>query len=170
MNVLTATAVEMAISQLHVREKGGQNRGPEIEQYQYAAGGGPGEPWCCSGLYWCFDRAAKLCGMVNPFPRTRSSLSLWKFAEPVCRDSNPGAGYVYVLQHGPHTGHCGIVERVDPDGVIWEISFNTFADQGSREGNAVARHIGQPEAVHGGVLLGYLNFALAAQPATILTS
>lgn len=38
-----------------------------------------------------------------------------------------------------------------------EVSGNTFAKRGSREGNAWGCHRGTPEVIHGGVLLGYLD-------------
>jgi hypothetical protein len=163
--ILTATALDIAITQLHVKETS-HNAGPEVDEYLRRVGLDPGFPWCAAFLYYLFDEAAKRLGMVNPFPRTASTQSLWRHAEPICRDSNPTVGAVYVLQHGPSTGHAGIVESI-VDGVITEISGNTN-QAGSREGDAVARHIGQPEVVHGGVLLGYLDFNLAAQPPKVV--
>lgn len=163
--ILTATAIEVAISQLHVKETG-HNSGPEVDEYLRRVGLDPGYPWCAAFLYYCFDEAAKRLGMVNPVPKTASTQALWRHAEPIGRDSNPGAGYVYILQHGSSSGHVGIVESY-ADGVITEISGNTN-EAGSREGDCVARHIGQPEVVHGGVLLGYLNFDLAAQPPKVV--
>lgn len=164
--ILSATALDIARQCIGIREEGPPNSGPEVDAYLASVGLAPGYPWCAAWLHWVFRRAAKTCGLVNPFPRTASSLKVWTFAEPVCRDSNPAAGYVYVLKHSETTGHVGIVERIDADGIT-EISGNTN-EAGSREGNAVARHKGQPEVVHGGELLGYLNFDLAAQAPNVV--
>lgn len=71
------------------------------------------------------------------------------------RDSNPVPGAIYILDHGGGVGHAGIVETVDSGNVLTEISGNTNKE-GSREGNCVWRHNGQPEVSHGGTLLGYV--------------
>lgn len=168
MNSLTATALEIARTQTHVREKGGKNTGPEVDLYLAAVGLGNGFPWCAAFLYWCFERAANRLGLHNPFPHTASSQAVWRRAEPICREPNPSPGFVYVLQHGANTGHVGIVESVT-DGIIAEVSGNTFDGRGGREGNAVARHTGQPEVVHGpALLLGYLDFDKAAQAPSVV--
>lgn len=160
---LMLTALSIAQSQLGIHEQGGNNMGPEVDAYLSAVGLDPGNPWCAAFLFWCFRQAAQKLGMVNPLPRTASSQRMWLHSEPITRDSNPRPGYVYVLQHSPSTGHVGIIESIDDNGVITEISGNTN-QTGSREGNSVWQHTGQPEVTHGGVLLGYLNMDMAAQP------
>lgn len=174
---LSLTALEVAVSQLGVHEQGGNNTGPEVDQYLASVGLNPGYAWCASFLYWCFRQAIQrrpidLAPGVdyfpppNPCPRTGSALKLWKLSDMAWRDSNPAPGAVYVLDHGKGVGHAGIVETADSTGVLTEISGNTNA-AGSREGNCVYRHNGPPEVSHGGVLLGfiYLDRALSAAPA-----
>lgn len=164
MSSLSLTALTIAQGQLGVKEQGGNNRGPEVDQYLAAVGLDPGYPWCCAFLFWCFREAAKRLSLVNPLPRTASALRLWTLTEPICRDSNPKPGYIYVLQHSPTTGHVGIIESVAADGTIVEVSGNT-SSTGSREGDSVWQHTGQPEVTHGpATLLGYLNMDAAAQP------
>lgn len=164
--ILSATVLDIARTQVGVHEEGGNNRGPDVAAYLGSVGLDPGYAWCSAFLFWCFKAAAAKTGLVNPYPKTASSLKVWTFAEPICRLSNPTAGAVYVLRHSPTTGHVGIVESCE-DGVIVEISGNTN-ERGSREGNAVARHTGQPEVTHGGELLGYLQFDLAAQHPSVV--
>lgn len=48
-------------------------------------------------------------------------------------------------------------------GDMLEVSGNTFASRGSREGNRWACHRGTPEVTHGGVLLGYLDLGRIAE-------
>lgn len=163
MASLILTALSVAQGQLGVHEQGGNNTGPQVDQYLAAVGLDPGYPWCAAFLFFCFREASKRLALVNPVPRTASTQRLWTLSEPITRDSNPQPGYVYVLQHSPTSGHVGIIESVGADGTIAEISGNTN-QTGSREGNTVWRHEGQPEVTHGGVLLGYLNFDMAAQP------
>ena len=166
--ILSATALDIARTQIGVTETS-RNRSPQIDEYVRAVGLDPeGEfSWCSAFLFWCFRSAAKKTGLVNPYPKTASSLRVWRFAEPICRDSNPTVGAVFVLKHSDTTGHVGIVESV-LDGVPTCISGNTFDGAGGREGNTVARHVGTPEAVHGGELQGYLVFDLAAQSPSVV--
>ena len=189
---LIEAALAFAVSQLGVHEQGGNNTGPEVDVYLASVNLSPGNSWCAAFFFYCFKQAALRLGLVNPCPRTGGVLKLWTMAEPICRATNPAPGYGYILDHGHGLGHAGIVACVNdtdapidyaipdtvatllglpagttsvsvPPGSIAEISGNTNA-AGSREGNMVAIHVGtSPEAVHGGVLRGYLNFDLAAQ-------
>jgi hypothetical protein len=162
-STLSETALSIAISQLGVHEQGGQNRGPEVDQYLAAVGLAPGYSWCAAFVFFCFKQAADQLGLVNPCPKTAGAVRMWTLTEPICRATEPSAGAIYVLDHGGGKGHAGIVEQVGGDGTMIEISGNTNA-AGSREGNAVARHTGEsPEEIHGGHLLGYLLLDLAAQ-------
>jgi uncharacterized protein (TIGR02594 family) len=160
---LTEAAIEVARAELGVCEVGGDNQGPRVEEYQRSVGLHPGDAWCCAFLHFVFEQAARRLGLVNPVPRVGAALRAWKLTEPVCRISNPIPGAVYVLDHGEGLGHIGIVTAVDADGTPTEISGNTFASKGGRAGNCVAEHHGTPEVTHGGTLLPYLNFDLAAR-------
>lgn len=159
-------ALAFAVSQLGVHEQGGNNTGPEIDKYLASVGLYPGFAWCSAFVYYCFRQAIQqrpinLASGVdyfpppNPCPRTGSVLKLWKLSDMAWRDSNPAPGAIYILDHGGGVGHAGIVETVDSGNVLTEISGNTNKE-GSREGNCVWRHNGQPEVSHGGTLLGYV--------------
>lgn len=160
-------ALARAVSQIGVHEQGGANKGPQVDAYLASVHLRPGFSWCAAFVYWCFDAAARDCGMVNPCPRTAAAVRLWNLADAACRTQVAAPGLVYVLDHGHGVGHAGIVETVSESATdgkrISEISGNTN-DQGAREGNAVARHAGKdPAAIHGGYLIGYLDFSKAAQ-------
>jgi CHAP domain-containing protein len=160
---LGEAAITCALSQLGVTEVGGNNRGPEVEEYLRSVGLAAGFAWCAAFSYWCFRVGANRVQLVNPCPRTGGGLNLWRLADPVCHTATPARGCIYVLDHGKGQSHVGIVELVNADGTISEISGNTNED-GSRDGNAVWRHTGKdPSASHGGKLLGYLNMDSAIQ-------
>lgn len=170
MASLAETALAVAVSYIGVTEVGGNNRGPQVDQFLASVGLSPGYAWCASFVFFCFKQAAQQLSLVNPCPRTAGAIKLWTLTEPICRTTTPTSGCIYVLNHGKGQGHAGIIETVADDGTISEISGNTNA-AGSREGNAVARHTGaSPQAIHGGTLLGYLNLDLAAQAPSALTS
>ncbi len=162
---LSEALLELAVSRIGMKETT-RNRGREIDEYAASVGLDPvgAYAWCTSGMYWLCRMACQKMGLVNPFPKTASALSFWRHVEPICKSQNPTPGAIYVLQHSETTGHLGIVESCDGGNVLTEISGNTFGDVGGRDGNQWARHTGQPEVTHGGVLLGYADLSLAAQP------
>ncbi len=165
MSILSATALGIARTFIGTKETS-PNRSPLIDEWE-ARFGVIGLPWCSMWLWNVFEASAKKTGLVNPYPKTASSLKVWTFTEPVCRDSNPTVGAVFVLRHTASKGHVGICESV-LDGTPTCISANTFDGRGGREGNCVARHFGTPEVVHGGELLGWLVLDRAAQAPSVV--
>jgi hypothetical protein len=161
-NTITEAAVTVAAEQVGVHEVGGNNRGPQVELYLASVNLPPGSAWCAASMFWCFRTGAARLGVVNPFPRTGSALHVWSLADKHFRVTTPRRGCVYVVDHGGGLGHTGIIESVADDGLVTELSGNTNA-AGSREGNAFARHADwrwQDGKAHGGVVLGFLDFAL----------
>ena len=54
---LGAAALRIAQTQRGVRETGGANRGPQVEQYLASAKVAPGNPWCASFITWSLEQA-----------------------------------------------------------------------------------------------------------------
>ncbi|HEY6889328.1 MAG TPA: CHAP domain-containing protein, partial [Solirubrobacter sp.] len=54
---LGAAALQIAHSQKGVREIGGANMGPQVDQYLAAAKVAPGNPWCASFITWSLQKA-----------------------------------------------------------------------------------------------------------------
>ncbi len=54
---LGAAALRVAQTQRGVRETGGANTGPQVDQYLEAAGVAPGNPWCASFITWSLEQA-----------------------------------------------------------------------------------------------------------------
>ena len=70
--------LEIAFSQLGVMEvPPGSNRGPEVEKYLESVGCAPGDPWCASFVYWCFNDDAVTEGLKNPLTKTGSCMIHW---------------------------------------------------------------------------------------------
>lgn len=173
MTPLVAKALEIAAGEIGVREKGGKNRGPQVDAYVAAAGLDPnrGYPWCAAFVFWCFHSAAMEAGVPNPCPRTarvggnpEAPPGLWDRALYYQTDRpSPGAVFVIIGKHG---GHCGFVEHVTvarklpgdiPAGtVLTTIEGNTNED-GSREGIGVFRRTRLPDEI-----TGYLDFSREA--------
>lgn len=157
---LSARALDIALGELGVHEEGGNNTGPRVDDYLRSAGGVPGEAWCASFLYWCYRAAAQAAGVVSPFPRTRGALKVWTLSDAICHVVTPARGRVAVLDHGRGLGHVSIIESVNADGSVTDVSGNTNK-LGSRAGDSVARHTWHPDnaqAERGATLVGFLDF------------
>jgi hypothetical protein len=142
---LLLKALEIAASQIGVLEDPpGSNRGVMVEKYLASAGCVPGDPWCASFVYWCFNEAAKSLNVNNPLTRTGGCLSHWtrtKGGKISCLNATNNAsliqpGFIFIMDHGRGKGHTGIVKSVS-DGYIQTIEGNTNIE-GSREGLGVA--------------------------------
>ena len=144
-SAVVAKALEIAKSQSGVLEDPpGSNRGPQVEAYLKRAGCSPGDPWCASFVYWCFDEAAQALHLQNLLPRTGSCMTHWsdtKGRKTTARQAtnNPSLvkpGDVFIINHGNWKGHTGMVTAVG-DGYITTVEGNTNIS-GSREGLGVA--------------------------------
>ena len=52
-----AAALRVAQTQRGVREVGGANTGPQVDEYLEAAGVSPGNPWCAAFMTWSLEQA-----------------------------------------------------------------------------------------------------------------
>lgn len=173
---LLATRIAIARAAARIGEVGGNNLGPEPQRYNEQVGlpKGGAYPWCCSGMYDVFLEASRILGVDCPFPKTAKAVRVWeRMLAAGCGESMPRVGSLYILAHAPAAdllrqwrddrytadGHIGIVTALDDDGLVVrdEVSGNTKATTGSREGNCWAMHHGPPEVSHGGMLLGFIN-------------
>lgn len=153
---ISAKALEIANSQLGVREKGASNSGPEVDQYLKSVGLNPGYPWCMAFVYWCYNQAAGTLGVPNFLIRTASVLHQWneqQSTRKIVLDKvlkNPAIikpGAVFIMDYGKGTGHTGLVEKIQ-SGLVYTIEGNTN-DEGSREGFEVCRRTRKLTSIKG---------------------
>ncbi len=142
---LFSKVLEIAASQIGVLEDPpGSNRGAKVEQYLASAGCSPGDPWCASFVYWCFNEASKSLNIKNPLIRTGGCLDHWnrtkgKKISRLTATNNSSLikpGFIFIMDHGSGKGHTGLVKSVG-EGYIQTIEGNTNIE-GSREGLGVA--------------------------------
>jgi hypothetical protein len=130
------------LSQEGVHEQGGNNMGPEVNEYlSYGVGLNPGYAWCCAFVAWGIKHAAQ---QLNITPQIKLHASVYAFwtdnqnliiptFEPNCLVlKNEGLNSA-----GHRVGHLMFGIGLDPDSSMSVISGNTNA-AGSREGNCVA--------------------------------
>jgi hypothetical protein len=163
---LPLAAVKLAGGEVGVRESGGPNRGPRVDEYLRNVGLDPTRgsySWCASFVYFCFNRAAQNLGIRNPCVKTAGVMNHWRLAPAWARVTaqdlagSPSAvrpGAIFVIDHGQGKGHTGLVERVSP-GSLHTIEGNTNT-AGSREGDGVYRRI-RPLA---SILPGFIDYGL----------
>jgi len=120
--------LQIAISQLGVREATGKNDGKAVAAYLKSTGLKEGYPWCAAYVSWVF----KIAGYAEPrtawspalFPKARQSLA------PL--PANLFGIYYTTLKR---VAHVGFVIKKEKSWII-SIEGNTNMD-GSREGNGV---------------------------------
>jgi hypothetical protein len=142
---LVSKVLEIAATQVGVLEDPpGSNRGAQVEKFLASAGCQPGDPWCASFVYWCFNEAAKSLNVTNPLIKTGGCLDHWTRTKGM-KISRLNAtnnvslikpGFIFIMDHGSGKGHTGIVTNA-ADGYIQTIEGNTNI-AGSREGLGVA--------------------------------
>lgn len=154
--ILAARALDIATTQIGVREKGSSNSGPQVDQYLKSVGLTPGFPWCMAFVYWCYNQAAQASGVTNFLIRTGGVMHQWNEQQPtrkiildkVLKNQTliqPGA--VFIMDHGKGTGHTGLVEKIHGS-FIDTIEGNTN-DEGSREGVEVCRRTRRLSSIKG---------------------
>ena len=126
-STLALRALEIAKSQLYVREKTGKNDGKEVEAYLRSVDLPPGYAWCVAFGYWCFDTAANELSIPNPMFRTAGVLRLWNNTPVSRRVTDPQPGDVGIMDFGGGKGHFFIVEERIKTKVA-TVEGNTAAD------------------------------------------
>ena len=136
---LRALHVMLQWEREHVHEKGGNNRGPEVDAIIRKAGGTPGEPWCGDTV-----AAAYLTAGIKPRYVTRAWAYVPTLGRVLARVRNPQPGHVvlYDFQQDGEEDHTGLFLRwVDrKQGVFQAVEGNT--------GTGGARTDGQGDGVH----------------------
>lgn len=131
--------IEIARSQIGVREEGGNNRGRRVQEYQNAASWLPGTgwAWCAAFVGWCFDRLAERYTL--PFATPEGAGAFWYedwARQQGIRVWSNGAkvkrGDVVIFSFS----HIGIATSNESDGEFLCVEGNTN-DAGSREGDGV---------------------------------
>lgn len=142
MSQLADAALKVALSQVGEMENPlGSNWGHPIEDYLECAGVDEAAAWCMAFQYWCFDKASKGMGIVNPLTKTASVSHAWQVAYPQhkIKVGPLQVGDIFIMLFKTGGGHTGIVESIDPDGTLHTIEGNSN-DSGSPEGYEVVRH------------------------------
>lgn len=125
--------------QIKVREEGGTNRGPMVDDFNVMAGAPLGSPWCASSLTWCFRKSGV---PRSELPVLAASVAGWRswardhgrlIPKPVSR------GIGLYVDPDTNRGHIWMVARVVGP-LMFTLEGNTNV-AGSREGTRFMRRI-----------------------------
>lgn len=121
---LGLTMLDVARGELGHGEDGANNRGADLRRY----GVGEGQEWCAAFVGYCLRAAATRLSYSLPFAPSLGARKLWR---QVCaagsRPERPAPGDVVCWARGRDgwSGHIGIVESVDDEGLLHTIEGNT---------------------------------------------
>lgn len=127
-------------SQLHVREKTGNNDGVEVERYLKYTKLGKGYAWCASFVCWTLGQAC----IINPVSAWSPSLlpnsKLIYQKGSKTYNSTPQTADVFGIYYTnlKRIGHVGFVDQWEEGSYVLTVEGNTNS-AGSREGDGVYR-------------------------------
>ncbi len=129
---------ELYLSQVGVREQGGNNRGPEVKAYLKSVGLGENYPWCAAFVSWCFlqvEIKAPISAWVPSF--ALSDKMIYKQGKVLKRLPKYGDVLLIWFKNLKRPAHIGFI---DEWGEKWIISVEGNTNEnGSREGDGVYR-------------------------------
>lgn len=100
--------IEIAQSQIGIREVGGNNKGKEVEAYLSYTNLPKGNPWCAAFVSWIYGRA----GFSNP--KTAWSPALFPHYR-ITKNPKPADVFGLYFSSLKRIAHCGIVEKMKGD-------------------------------------------------------
>lgn len=141
-----------------VKEKGGNNKGPEVEKFQKAVDNkASSEAWCMAFQMFCIKEVEAALGIKSQIFRSEHCLTVWQKSPKSMRIEKPEPGCVIIWQHGTSTsGHTGIFTGFDKNGNLLTIEGNTNG-AGSRDGDGVFSKTRNPVADGELKVVGFLR-------------
>jgi uncharacterized protein (TIGR02594 family) len=136
---MCVSLIEVAQKYVGVKEKGGDNKGPEVEQFQKAVDGkAAGEPWCMAFVQFCINVVEAATKQKSKIFESEHCLTVWNKTPVEQRLKEPVPGCLVIWQFGDTSnGHVGIVTAVFKNS-IHTIEGNTGDGKGVvREGDGV---------------------------------
>lgn len=132
--VLKVAAYEADV--LKVREVGGNNRGPRVEEYEQTVSINPGDPWCAAFVFWCLKKADVdmliFADLVNP--SWVPNIEGWAIKHGVL-SRTPSRGSFMLLYDSGGPFHIGFVTQALADGYVSTIEGNTSSGPTGSQGD-----------------------------------
>ena len=146
---LNAEVAKEALKWIGVTEKGGDNKGPEVERFQKAVDGkAVGEPWCMSFIQFIIKEIEERYGVKSRIFKTEHVLTCWNKTPKNMRVGKPCPGDVICWNFtGTTSGHGGFIETMMVNRCMVKTIEGNTSGPGSRivrEGDGVylkTRHL-----------------------------
>lgn len=116
-------AMSVLALDIRVREKGGNNRGPEVKAILGSADLGEGNAWCAASI----ELARQVAKVPHGPASIKGRVRQWKTwaAQAGRLSTTPAAGRLCLYLNEDGTGHIGIIAEVRPDGSLRTYEGNT---------------------------------------------
>lgn len=147
-SLLREELIDIADSQVGVREATGRNDGSEVEMYLRSVDLGKGYAWCAAFLTWCHDQA----GIDNPqsawSPDWVNSNIVYQANKPRIStfESKPGQVFGLYFESKRRIAHVGLI--TGEDRLHYRTIEGNTNNGGSREGDGVYRKIRYKRSIH----------------------
>lgn len=141
-----------------VQEIGGENKGPEVEEFQKAVDGkAQGEPYCMAFCQFLVKKVEAEFHIKSDVFRSESVWQTWQKTPVALRVQVPEPGDIQCWNiPGSEKGHAGIFRAKKLGGLCEVIEANTN-DGGSREGDGVYSKIRTLTGSQTFMVLGWLR-------------
>ncbi|MCO5238886.1 MAG: CHAP domain-containing protein [Chitinophagaceae bacterium] len=124
------------LSQVGVREKTGNNDGPQVEMYLRSVNLGKGYAWCAAFVHWCLDSAGIRNSITAWSPSAHNAKNVAWNGKEFLKDVRPGDVGCLYYPSLRRIGHTFFYHRTINGSVYETVEGNTNA-AGSREGDGV---------------------------------
>jgi len=127
---------QIYLSQVGVREKTGNNDGPEVEAYLKTVKLGKGNAWCAAFVRWCLLQAGIKNSITGWSPTAVNSKNIVYRDRKYNREPRAGDVVTFYYPHLNRIGHTGFYHKKISGAVYQSVEGNTNG-AGSREGDGV---------------------------------
>jgi hypothetical protein len=134
---LARRSLAIAIAEIGKGERGGDNRGPDVERY--IAPARPPQNWCAGFVGWCYEQAAAELGIALPFQRSLGAKRLGRnvgavgrtFTDPAL--AKPGDLMVFSRgAKGSWMGHVAMVEDIGKPAGMLSVVYTVEGNSGPK--------------------------------------
>lgn len=141
-----------------VREKGGQNKGPEVEMFQKAVDGkAQGEAYCMAFMQFCVMEIEKRFKVKSEIFKSEGVMETWNKSPAKLKHQDPKIGGIVCWNYvGSWTGHAGCVTDFDKSN-IKTVEGNTGSGSAViREGDGIYARTRSRAGTSKMVIKGYI--------------
>lgn len=113
---IRSQVINIAASQIGVKERTGNNDGAEVMEYQHSTGNNQGDQWCASFVAWCLKKAGlKQTGSAYSPSWFTKEKTIYKPSASLLNHPEAGDVFGVWVQSKGRVGHVGIIVNWDDE-------------------------------------------------------